>query len=69
LAGIIIKIREAIASGNAATPDEESDSYKLYTKLTEKGMLVEDGQNTKLKIDRKDLKNLIKDGLLKYEKE
>jgi len=69
LAGIIIDIREAIASSKVDTPDEESAPYKLYTALTNKNILREQDDTYDIEISKPDLKELIETGLFTYEKE
>lgn len=67
LAGIIIDIREAMA--NRDSEDENNTHKKLYDMLIEKNILREDGETTDIEISRKDLKEILDSGLLKYKRE
>ena len=66
LAGIIIAIREAVKIGQSEDADTESNEYKLYEKLNEKGILVSEDP-IDIKISTKQLKELIDLWLLTYE--
>ena len=66
LAGIIIAIREALASGNSETSDTGSDSYKLYEELYAKWILTSQ-EPIKINISKKQLKELIDGKFLTYE--
>jgi len=66
LAGIIISIREAM--NNKDNPDESNVHKKLWKALISGNILREDGTTFKLDFSRKELKKLIDDGLLNYER-
>lgn len=65
LAGIVIKIREAIANKDS---DEDNEYKKLYDILVEKRILDDDGETINLNFSRKNLKELIKSQDLVYER-
>lgn len=66
LAGIVVALREAIANKN--NTDKDNVHKKLYDVLIEKSILHQNGNAIKLNFSRKDLKELIKDGSLRYER-
>jgi hypothetical protein len=68
LAGIIIKIREAIAEWEKDDPDVESNAYKLYEQLTGNSNLIQDGESYNLTFDRKAIKDLIDLWLITYDR-
>ncbi|HMS90889.1 MAG TPA: hypothetical protein PKC87_01610, partial [Candidatus Absconditabacterales bacterium] len=68
LAGIIISLREAIQIATATSPDRESNAFKLYTTLTNKKILDRNGSRIDLEFSKKELKELLKDGSLRYER-
>lgn len=67
LAAIIIAIREAVA--NKDNTDGNNVHKKLYDRLDKEWILHHNGEEIDLEFSRKDLKELIKDGSLRYKHE
>lgn len=68
LAGIIIAIREAIQVGTSSNANTESDAYKLYTKLTDTGILQWEWDTLDIQISPKQLREIEKLWLLEYKR-